>query len=75
MLERVFARCADDAECNRRFPALADQFARLDARLRHGTVTTWFTDPVDGSVSSKQGVRIGLKDGRTVATRGFPRVS
>jgi len=59
-LERVFARCAEDPECNGRFPALAGQFARLDARLRRHTVTTWFTDPVDGTASDIQVTRAHL---------------
>ncbi len=47
-LERVFERCADDPECNRRFPALADQFARVDARLRRAPVPLTIADPVTG---------------------------
>lgn len=48
-LERVFARCAANPECDRRFPQLADQFARLDARLSRGDVTVTFPDPVTGA--------------------------
>lgn len=59
-LERVFARCAADAGCNERFPALADQFARIDARLRDGPVTTWFMHPVDGTASDIQVTRAHL---------------
>ncbi len=47
-LERVFARCAADADCNRRFPAVAEQFARLDARLRQAAVPVTLADPVTG---------------------------
>ena len=47
-LERVFARCKADAECNRRFPALADQLARVDARLRQSPVEVTLADPVGG---------------------------
>src|SRR5688572_33192764 len=47
-LERVFARCAADPECDRRFPALAAQFARLEARLTQRPVTVPLTDPVTG---------------------------
>jgi len=47
-LDRVFARCASDPECDRRFPALAGQFAKLDARLRKGAVTMKLADPVTG---------------------------
>ena len=49
-LERVFARCAADAECNARFPALAGQFARVDARLRRGPVAVSLPDPVTGEI-------------------------
>ncbi len=59
-LERVFARCAADADCNARFPALAAQFATLDARLRRGPLTAWFTDPVDGTASDIQVTRAHL---------------
>ena len=47
-LERVFARCAADPECDRRFPALAAQFARLEARLTQGPVEGTLADPVTG---------------------------
>lgn len=59
-LERVFQRCAADPECNGRFPGLAAQFARLDARLRQGPVTTWMTDPVEGTASDMQVTRAHL---------------
>ena len=51
-LDRVFARCAADAECNDRFPALAGQFARIDARLRRGPVTVTIPDPVTGEIGT-----------------------
>jgi len=47
-LDRVFARCKADAECSRRFPALAEQFARIEARLRRSPVGVVLTDPVNG---------------------------
>jgi pimeloyl-ACP methyl ester carboxylesterase len=47
-LSRVFARCAADAACNRRFPDLSDQFARVDARLREGSIPLTLPDPVSG---------------------------
>ncbi len=47
-LDRVFARCTADAACNGRFPDLAGQFARLDARLRQGPVAITLADPVTG---------------------------
>ncbi len=50
-LERVFARCAADPQCNERFRNLADQFARVDARLRRGPVPVQLPDPVTGEIS------------------------
>jgi pimeloyl-ACP methyl ester carboxylesterase len=47
-LERVFTRCAADPACDRRFPALAQQFARLDAALRRAPVPVTLADPVTG---------------------------
>ena len=47
-LERVYARCAADPECDRRFPALGAQFAKLDARLTQGPVAVTLADPVTG---------------------------
>ncbi len=47
-LDRVFARCASDPECDRRFPALDRQFAKLDARLSQGPVAVTLADPVTG---------------------------
>jgi len=48
-LDRVFARCKADAECDRRFPALAAQFARVDTRLRRGPVSVVLSDPTSGA--------------------------
>jgi pimeloyl-ACP methyl ester carboxylesterase len=48
-LDGVYRRCAADAECNRRFPGLAQQFAKLDARLRQGPVSVTLADPVTGA--------------------------
>jgi pimeloyl-ACP methyl ester carboxylesterase len=48
-LDRVFARCAADVECNARFPGLAAQFARVDAALRKGPVPVTIADPVTGA--------------------------
>ncbi len=45
-LDRVFARCAADAACDARFPALPRQFAKLDAALRKSPVTIRLADPV-----------------------------
>ncbi len=49
-LERMFARCEADPLCDERFPKLADQFARVDARLRHSPVTVTLPDPVTGEI-------------------------
>jgi pimeloyl-ACP methyl ester carboxylesterase len=46
----VFARCAADAECQRRFPALAKQFEQLDTRLRRAPVAVTLADPVSGEL-------------------------
>jgi pimeloyl-ACP methyl ester carboxylesterase len=48
-LDGVYRRCAEDAECDRRFPGLAQQFAKLDARLRQGPVPVTLADPVTGA--------------------------
>jgi pimeloyl-ACP methyl ester carboxylesterase len=47
-LDRVYRRCAADTDCNGRFPGLAQQFAKLDARLRRGPVPVTLADPVTG---------------------------
>lgn len=59
-LERVFARCAADAECNRRFPDLADQFARVDARLRRSPVGVTLADPLSGEARRMEVTRAHL---------------
>ena len=47
-LDRVLARCAADADCNARFPAISAQFAKLDARLAAAPVAVTLADPVTG---------------------------
>jgi pimeloyl-ACP methyl ester carboxylesterase len=47
-LDGVFARCAADPECDRRFPALDRQFAKLDAALRAAPIAVTLVDPVTG---------------------------
>jgi pimeloyl-ACP methyl ester carboxylesterase len=47
-LDRVFARCAADKDCNSHFPKLAAQFAKLDATLRKGPIPVSLADPVTG---------------------------
>jgi len=59
-LDRVFARCAAEPECDRRFPALAQQFAKLDARLRQGAVTVTLADPVTGETRKLEATRAHL---------------
>jgi pimeloyl-ACP methyl ester carboxylesterase len=49
-LDRVFARCAAADECNRRFPALADQFERIDERLSGSAISLEMPDPVTGAM-------------------------
>jgi pimeloyl-ACP methyl ester carboxylesterase len=51
-LERVFARCAADLQCDQRFPKLADQFAHVDARLRRNPVAVALPDPVTGEINN-----------------------
>ena len=59
-LEGVFARCASDPACDQRFPALASQFAKLDARLRRETVPVRLADPVTGESRMIQVTRAHL---------------
>lgn len=48
-LDRIFARCANDAGCNGRFPELPKQYARLRARLAEGPIAVRLADPVSGA--------------------------
>jgi pimeloyl-ACP methyl ester carboxylesterase len=59
-LDRVFARCARDPECGRRFPDLAAQYAALDRRLRGGPVETQLPDPVTGELRTIEVTRAHL---------------
>lgn len=59
-LDRVFGRCAADPDCNARFPALPEQFARLDAKLRAGPVTVTLADPLTGEVRAVDVTRAHL---------------
>lgn len=56
-LDRTFERCAADTACNERFPDLAGQFARLDARLRRSAVPIAITDPQTGETRRIQVTR------------------
>ena len=53
-------RCAADAACNERFPALPEQFARLDARLRLRPVPVTLADPVTGETRNPDVTRTHL---------------
>jgi pimeloyl-ACP methyl ester carboxylesterase len=59
-LERVFARCAADADCDARFPALPAQFARLHARLRRAPVAVAIPDPMTGERRTVEVTRMHL---------------
>lgn len=59
-LERVFARCAADADCNSRFRGLAAQFARLDARLSGSPVVVSLADPATGETREVEVTRSHL---------------
>lgn len=59
-LERVYARCAADPECDRRFPALGAQFAKLAARLTRNPVTVTLADPVTGESGKLEVTRAHL---------------
>jgi len=50
-LQRVFERCAAEVQCNEHFPGIAEQFARVDARLRSGPMNVSLPDPVTGETS------------------------
>ncbi len=47
-VDQIFARCAADAECHARFPALPEQFAALAQRLREAPIALQLPDPVTG---------------------------
>jgi pimeloyl-ACP methyl ester carboxylesterase len=51
-LNRIFARCAEDAACNEAFPALATRFAEFKARLAEKPVNVKVADPVTGEFST-----------------------
>jgi pimeloyl-ACP methyl ester carboxylesterase len=51
-LDNIFARCAEDAACNERFPALADDFKAVRDRLQQGPVLVDLQDPTTGNMES-----------------------
>jgi len=48
-IDRIFARCAEDPDCNERFPDLASRFADLRSRLDRQPVRVKSADPVTGA--------------------------
>jgi pimeloyl-ACP methyl ester carboxylesterase len=52
-LDAIFARCAQDKECNARFPKLGDQFAQLQTRLQH-PINLQLPDPLTAQSTSTQ---------------------
>lgn len=55
-LERIFARCAEDAACGQRFPDLALEFSALEKMLTEAPVTIELAHPLAGS---RETVRFG----------------
>ncbi len=47
-VDDIFAHCAEEAECNERFPDLAAEFASVLAMLREAPVEVDVPDPVSG---------------------------
>ncbi len=47
-VDEIFARCAEDAACNDRFPNLSRSFARVLAMLRESPVDVSVPDPLSG---------------------------
>lgn len=74
-IERVFDRCANDNDCQARFPTIRDDFAALRATLNAGPVSITLADPVTatpeiiefGSDQLAAAIRLLLYDPRTVA--------
>ncbi|HET8690565.1 MAG TPA: alpha/beta fold hydrolase [Steroidobacteraceae bacterium] len=59
-LDGVFARCAADAACNSRFPALPQQLAKLDAALRKAPAAIRLADPLTAKPREGQFTRSAL---------------
>ena len=47
-LDQIFSRCAEDADCNARFPEVDLDFESLRARIDEEPVTVELSDPVTG---------------------------
>ena len=51
-VDKILARCTEDAACNERFPNVADDFARIVAELREAPVAIEIPDPSTGRPES-----------------------
>jgi len=51
-LDRVLERCADDPDCSGRFPALREDFQRLQDTLKTGSVSVSVPNPVTGALET-----------------------
>jgi pimeloyl-ACP methyl ester carboxylesterase len=51
-LDAIFHRCARSADCNARFPHVADEFTRVRGTLEENPVTVEIPDPVTWKVES-----------------------
>ena len=74
-IDRVLDRCAENADCNERFPTLRDDFDALRARLAEQSMLVSLPDPVTGAVTEVEfnndqfatAIRLLLYNPRTVA--------
>mgnify|MGYP001813386935 CR=1 FL=1 len=74
-IDRVLGRCAADADCSERFPAIHEDFRRLRDTLADGAVTVAFTNPVTGKPETLEfgeahmasAVRLLLYSARSIA--------
>ncbi len=53
-LGRIFARCAENAACNARFPEIVDEFALLEKRLLAGAIPVELANPLSGARQTVQ---------------------
>jgi pimeloyl-ACP methyl ester carboxylesterase len=51
-LDRVLERCAEDPDCSARFPALREDFQRLQETLKAGPVSVSVPNPVTGTLDT-----------------------
>ena len=74
-LDSVFARCAEDVDCNERFPSLAADFEELHNRLSEAPIQVTFQHPVSGKLRIENidvnhlngAIRLLLYNPRTIA--------